>query len=172
MTVPTEPQTVGDEPQALLNALRQNLQLLGELAIRYEVELRPEQLAAPPAVSQPEHIYDMLGAELSQLAQEQVRVLLLDKQHRVVGQRVIYQGNGYSALVRPAEIFRPAVIEAAPAIAVAHNHPSGLPEPSEADVQVTKDLMLVGQLLGVELVDHLVIGAEGFISLRRRGVIA
>ncbi|MXY86532.1 MAG: hypothetical protein F4Y95_08625, partial [Chloroflexi bacterium] len=57
----------------------------------------------------------------------QVRVLLLDRKNRVVGQRTIYQGNAYAALVRPAEVFRPAVIEAAPHIVLVHNHPSGAP---------------------------------------------
>ncbi len=165
MTTETEPQ------QALLQTLRQQLSLLNELALRYEVELLPERPTDAPTIYRPEQIYELLRTELSQLAQEQVRVLLLDRQHRVVGQRVIYQGNAYAALVRPAELFRPALIEAAPAIAVAHNHPSGDPEPSEADLKLSRDLAQVGQLLGIELLDHLVIGRDGFVSLRQRGVI-
>ena len=64
------------------------------------------------------------------LAHEQVRVLLLDRRNRVVGQRVIYQGNAYSSVVRPAEVLRPAVVEGVPHIIVAHNHPSGDASPS------------------------------------------
>jgi len=159
------------ERQALIEALRANLSLLSELAIRYEVELRPERPSQPPVVTRPESIYELLRAEMASLAQEQMRVLLLDRQHRVVGQRVIYQGNAYEALIRTAELFRPALLEAAPAIVVVHNHPSGRPEPSAADIELSRDLVQVGQLLGVELVDHLVIGSDGFVSLKRQGLI-
>ena len=69
----------------------------------------------------------LLEEEMSRLVQEQVRVLLLDRQNRVVDERTIYQGNAYCALARPAEVFRPAVVEAVPQIVVVHNHPSGAP---------------------------------------------
>ena len=107
---------------------------------------------------------------MSSLAQEQVRVLLLDRKNRIVGQRTIYQGNGYAALVRPAEVFRPAVIEAAPHIVLVHNHPSGDPEPSRDDIKLSKDLDEVGRLLGIELLDHVVIGADGWVSLKTEGL--
>ena len=118
MTTPTESTPVNAEQQALLDALRRNLNLLGELAIRYEVETRPERPLDMLTIYRPETDVDLLGEELSRLVQEQVRVLLLDRKIRVVGQRTIYQGNGYCGLVRPAEVFRPAVIEAAPQIVV------------------------------------------------------
>ena len=170
MTNPTEPALVNAEPQALLDALRQNLHLLGELAIRYEVETRPERPADMPIIYRPQTVYDLLGEEMSRLAQEQFRVLLLDRKNRVVGQRTIYQGNGYCALVRPAEVFRPAIVEAVPHIVVVHNHPSGDPEPSRADVKLTKDLAEVGKLLAIELLDHVVIGADGWVSLKTQGL--
>jgi len=108
------------ERQALLEALRRNLHLLGELAIRYDVETRPERPANMPSVHRSQAVVDLIGDEMSRLAKEQVRVLLLDRQHRVTGQRTIYQGNGYGALVRAAEIFRPAIAAAVPSIIVAH----------------------------------------------------
>ena len=77
-------------------------------------------------------------------------MLLLDRQNRVVGQRTIYQGNAYCALVRPAEVFRPAVVEAVPQIVVVHNHPSGDPEPSRDDIKLSKDLVEAGRLLGID----------------------
>ena len=171
MTNLTESAAVNAEPQALLDALRQNLQLLGELAIRYEVETRPERPLDMPTIYRPQTVVELLGEEMSRLAQEQVRVLLLDRKNRVVGQRTIYQGNGYCALVRPAEVFRPAVVEAVPHIVVVHNHPSGDPEPSRADIRLTRDLAEVGRLLAIELLDHIVIGADGWVSLKDRGLV-
>ena len=167
---PSIPSTNDPERQALLDALRQNLHLLGELAIRYEVEARPERPEDMPIIYRPESVVDLFGDEMSQLAQEQVRVLLLDRKNRIVGQRTIYQGNGYAALVRPAEVFRPAVNEAVPHIVLVHNHPSGDPEPSRDDIKLSKDLDEVGKLLGIELLDHVVIGADGWASLKTEGL--
>ncbi|MCY3923234.1 MAG: hypothetical protein OXG27_12705 [Chloroflexi bacterium] len=166
----TIPSTDDPERQALLDALRQNLHVLSELAIRYEVETRPERPQDLPIIYRPESVVDLLSDEMSGLAQEQVRVLLLDRKNRVVGQRTIYQGNGYAALVRPAEVFRPAVSEAAPHIVVVHNHPSGDPEPSRDDIKLTRDLTEVGNLLGIELLDHVVIGADGWVSIKQQGL--
>ena len=106
----------------LLNALRINLSLLGEIAMRYEVETKPERPDDPPSIITPKDVHTLLGPEMSGLAQEQLRVLLLDTRNKVVGQRVVYQGNISSAIVRPAEVLRPAVVEAVPSIIVSHNH--------------------------------------------------
>ena len=171
MTTTTESTPVSAEQQALLDALRRNLNLLGELAIRYEVETRPERPPEMPAIYRPETVVELLGEEMSRLAQEQVRVLLLDRQNRVVGQRTIYQGNAYCALVRPAELFRPAVVEAVPQIVVVHNHPSGDPEPSRDDIKLSEDLVEAGRVLGIALLDHVVIGSDGWTSLKGRGLI-
>jgi len=168
--LPLIPSTADPERQALLDALRRNLHVLGELAIRYEVETRPERPLDMPIIYRPETVVDLLGDEMSVLAQEQVRVLLLDRKNRVVGQRTIYQGNAYGASVRPAEIFRPAVVEAAPHIVVVHNHPSGDPEPSRDDIKLSKDLAEVGNLLGIELLDHVVIATDGWVSLKAQGL--
>ncbi|MDE2752683.1 MAG: hypothetical protein OXI83_08925 [Gemmatimonadota bacterium] len=156
--------------EALLEVLRQNLHVLGELAVRYEVETLPERDPDAPALCSPQAVQRLLGPEMSVLAQEQVRVLLLDRKNRVVGQRVIYQGNDYSSVVRPAEVLRPAVLVAAPNIIVAHNHPSGDATPSPADIRVTKDLAEAAKLLGVELLDHVVIGRSEATSLKDRGL--
>ena len=160
------------EGQALLAALRSNLSLLGELAMRYEVETQPERSTEDlPSITTPHDVYDLLGKEMSALAQEQLRVLLLDRRSRVLGQRTVYQGNAYSSIVRPAEVFRAAVVESLPAVIVAHNHPSGAADPSPEDVAVTRDLTKAGKLLGIELLDHVVIGGKSFVSLKERGLL-
>ena len=162
--------TAAGHEDALLEALRQNLHVLGELAVRYEVETKPQRDPDAPALCSPEAVQRLLGPEMGALAQEQVRVLLLDRRNHVVGQRVIYQGNCYSSVVRPAEVLRPAVVAAVPHIIIAHNHPSGDASPSPDDIKVTKELAEAAELLGVELLDHIVIGRGDAVSLKDRGL--
>ena len=158
---------------ALLDALRSNLHLLGEIAMRYEVETQPERPTGDlPAINCPEDVRRLLGPEMASLAQEQLRVLLLNTKNQVMGQRVIYQGNVSSAIVRTAEVFRPAVIEAVPSIIVSHNHPSQDPTPSPEDAAITRELAQAGKLLDIELLDHVVIGGERFVSLKERGLMS
>ncbi len=161
-----------DKDAVLLNALRINLSLLGEIAMRYEVETQPERPDDPPSIGTPDDVHKLLAPEMSGLAQEQLRVLLLNTKNVVVGQRVVYQGNISSAIVRPAEVLRPAVVEAVPSIIVSHNHPSGDPTPSPQDVACTKELSQAAKLLGVELLDHVVIGGARFVSLKDRGLMS
>ena len=156
----------------LLNALRINLSLLGEIAMRYEVETQPERPDDPPSITTPGDVHKLLAPEMSGLAQEQLRVLLIDTKKVVVGQRVVYQGNVNSAIVRPAEVLRPAVVEAVPSIIVAHNHPSKDPTPSPEDVACTRELSQAAKLLGVELLDHIVIGGKRFVSLKEQGLMS
>ena len=162
--------TATGHTDALLAALRSNLNVLNELAVRYEVETRPDRDAEAPAVGSPEDVQRLLVAEMATLAQEQLRVLLLDRRNRVVGQRVIYLGNCYSAVVRLAEVLRPAVVAAVPNLIVVHNHPSGDAAPSTNDVDVTKALAKAAELLGITLLDHVVIGGDEAVSLKDRGL--
>ena len=156
----------------LLDALRSNLNLLGELAVRYQVETQPERPTDLPTISSPEDVKRLVQPEMANLAQEQLRVLLLNTRNDVVGQRVIYQGDIQSISVRPAEVFRPAILEVAPCIIVCHNHPSGSAEPSPEDVSITKQLIEAGELLGIKLLDHVVIGNPGIVSLKERGLMS
>ncbi len=156
----------------LLEALRANLNLLGELAVRYDVATRSELPEGLPAINCPEDVRRLLGPEMAPLAQEQLRVLLLNTRNLVVGQRVVYQGNVNSAIVRPAEVLRPAVMEAVPSSIISHNHPSQDPTPSPEDVAITRELSQAGKLLGIELLDHVVIGGEKFVSLKERGLMS
>ena len=164
-----------DIPQAnsremLLEALRSNLSLLGELAARYQVSTRPETPDNLPHIGSPRDVHLLLEEEMSHLAQEQLRVLLLNSRHQVVGQRTIYQGTVSSSQVRTAEVLRPAVVEAVPSIIVAHNHPSGTVDPSPNDVAVTRKLKQAADLLDIDLLDHVVIGKGSFASLKDLGL--
>ena len=162
---------VTDRDKLLMSALRQNISLLQELATRYEVgkaSARPEA-DAPPVLNHHDAAA-LLRLEMEDLVQEQLRVLLLDAKNRVMGRHLIYQGNVSSAVVRPAEVFREALMANAPKVLVAHTHPSGDPEPSPEDVSITAQLLRAGQLLGISVVDHLVIGRDTVVSLRARGL--
>ena len=168
MTETTKP----SQDDVLLDALRSNLRLLQELTLRYGVETRPEATAdRRPVINGPDDVLRLLGPEMAGLAQEQVRVLLLDIKHRVVGQRVIYQGNVRAVMVRPAEVLRPAVAAAIPRLIVCHNHPSGDPTPSAEDAALTRALVGAADLLGIQLLDHVIIGGERAFSMQEHGLM-
>lgn len=95
--------------------------------------------------------------------------LLLNTRRRVRGHVLISTGTLDTLLVHPREVFRPAIIAAAAALVIMHNHPSGEPTPSEADIKVTRDLIRAGQLLKMEVLDHVVMGANRHCSLRELG---
>jgi len=96
-------------------------------------------------------------------------VLFLNTRRRVKGHQFISIGTLDTLLVHPREVFRPAVIMASAAILLMHNHPSGEATPSEADIKVTRDMIRAGQLLKIEVMDHLIIGRNSYVSLRELG---
>ena len=123
-----------------------------------------------PPVGSPEDVANLLSIEMAALEQEQLRVVLLDTKHRILGTRTVYQGSVNQAQVRVAEVFRDAVRRQATAIVAVHNHPSGDPTPSAADVALTVEIVAAGQLLDIELLDHLIIGQGRWLSLKRLGL--
>lgn len=123
-----------------------------------------------PSIRSPEDAYAIAGADMATLEQEHVRVLLLDTRHRVIRTVTIAQGQANSAQVRMAELFKDAVRHNAVAVILLHNHPSGDPTPSGADIALTAEAVAAGKLLDIEVLDHLVIGQGRFCSLRRLGL--
>jgi DNA repair protein RadC len=137
-----------------------------EIAARV-VALGPDQR---PEIKSPDDVINLVGVEMAALDQEQLRVVVLDTKHRVVAIRTIYQGSVNQAQVRIAEVFREAIRHNAVAVIVVHNHPSGDPTPSAADVTLTSDLAKAGDLLDVDVLDHLIVGRGRHVSLRRLGL--
>ena len=155
----------------ILHLIRENLRLLGGLTARYEVPglgVSPEG----PDLRGPADVVAYLGPELADLAQEQLRVALLDTKNRVIGTQLVYQGGINATSIRLADCFREAVARGAAAVIFAHNHPSGDPTPSPEDVRLTREAGRVAEMLGIELLDHIVIGGQGHVSLRERGLYA
>lgn len=137
-----------------------------ELGRRLLVE-QPEE---SPQVRAPEHVANLLQLEMAALEHEQFRVVLLDTKNRVIRIHKLYDGTVNTSLVRVAEVFREAVRQNSAAIVVVHNHPSGDPTPSQEDVRLTAEIVRAGRLLDVDVLDHVVIGRKGFVSLRERGL--
>ena len=144
-------------------------QLLAALELgRRFVSLAPEERAS---IHSPQDIANLVAAEMATLDQEHLRVLLLNTRNEVLGIQEIYVGNVNSSMVRVAEVFRPAIRDNAPSIIVVHNHPSGDPTPSAEDVAITRELIAAGELLGIQLLDHLVIGSGNrYVSLNEKGL--
>lgn len=129
--------------------------------------LRP---AERPRVRSPEDLARLMMGSMSTLEQEQLRVVLLNTKNRVLAEEEICRGSLNSAAVRVGEIFREPIRQNAAAVILVHNHPSGDPSPSPEDVRLTAAARQAGELLDIELLDHLVIGRGDFVSLRERGL--
>ncbi len=95
-----------------------------------------------------------------------MRVLLLDAKSQLVEKVSLYQGTANSSVLRAAEVFRLAIIRNCPGLILCHNHPSGDPTPSPEDIEATKQLVAADRILDIELVDHLIIGHQRFVSLK------
>lgn len=121
-------------------------------------------------VTSPADIARLLHAEMELLQQEELRLLVLDTKHHVLAAPVLYRGSVNAAPARVAELFREAVRRNASAIAIAHNHPSGDPQPSADDIEFTRAVVRAGRLMEVEVLDHVVFGHGRYVSMRERGM--
>jgi len=141
------------------------------LARRMASEMREEA----PLLDTPEAIADLMREENRLKDVEIFQIVLLNTRRRYMGHVKISDGTLDTLLVHPREVFKPAIAGNAAAIVLMHNHPSGDPTPSEADIKVTRDLIRAGQLLKIEVLDHVILGRatherpKDFISLRELG---
>ncbi len=143
-----------------------------QLLAAVEVGRRVAGLRSPerPTIRTPQDIADLLRPEMALLDQEHFRVLALNTKNQVMGVQTVFVGSVNSTTVRAAEVFRDAVRRNCPSVVVAHNHPSGDPTPSAADVEVTRELVAAGKALEIAVLDHVVIARDGFVSLKERGL--
>lgn len=137
-----------------------------ELARRLALEKPDERMR----IQSPEDVAAILSTDMAALDQEELRVVLLNTKNEVLRVVTVYRGSVNAAQIRVAEVFKEAVRQNAPSLVIAHNHPSGDPTPSADDVAVTRELVKAGQLLDIEVLDHLVIGDGRHVSLRRKGL--
>jgi DNA repair protein RadC len=123
-----------------------------------------------PIINSPADAAALVQYEMSLLEQEMLKVMLLNTRNRVMMITTLYTGSVNSSQVRAAEIFKPAIQNNAPAIVLAHNHPSQDPTPSPDDVSMTRAVISAGKLLDIDLLDHIIIGGNRYISLKERGL--
>ena len=123
-----------------------------------------------PQVKTPADAAQLLMLHMGLLEQEEVRTMLLDTRNRVVATPMIYRGSLNAASMRVGEVFKDAIRNNAASVIIAHNHPSGDPTPSAEDVTVTKALCAAGKLLDIEVLDHIVIAHNRYVSLKERGL--
>ncbi len=133
--------------------------------------LEGDALRRGDAVTCAAEVHRRLRPRLSVLVQETFWVLALDAKNRVLALRQVAQGSATQVEVHPREVFGPAVREGAAAIIVAHNHPSGDPEPSEQDRTLTTRLKRSSEILGIPLLDHVIVAGATFVSLADRGLL-
>ncbi len=124
-------------------------------------------------LSNPRAVYEYLSPTMSELTKEQFKVILLNAKNRVLDVELISEGTLTASLVHPREIFKKAIERSAHAVILAHNHPSGDPTPSREDREITLRLIQAGKLMGIEVLDHIVVGRgkPGYASFRERGLV-
>ena len=155
--------TGGDIRAALINREGDTPQEVSTLLEAVAAVMTPKQRVQ---IKQPQALAALLMAEMSVLDQEQLRVVLLNTQNRIMKIVILYQGTIDSACCRPAEVFKEAIRMNATSIIVAHNHPSGQVTASREDVEFTKNIVAMGNALEIAVLDHLIIGEGQYASLR------
>ena len=121
-------------------------------------------------IRSPADAANLVMTEMGLLEQEQLRVILLDTKNRVLATPTIYVGSLNTSLIRVGELFREAIRANCASLIVLHNHPSGDPAPSPEDIAVTRQIVQAGKLVDIDVLDHLIIGRQRFVSLKERGL--
>jgi DNA repair protein RadC len=121
-------------------------------------------------INSPSDAADLVRYEMSLLEQEYLKIMLLDTRNRLLDIIEVYHGSVNSSQIRVGELFKPAIQRMAPAIICFHNHPSQDPTPSPDDVAVTRAIVSAGKLLDIDVLDHLIIGGNRWVSLKEKGL--
>lgn len=122
-------------------------------------------------VSSPNDLANLLMNEMAYLNQEVLKLIMLDTKNIIISNKNIFKGSLNTSIVHPREIFSEAIKKNSNSIIICHNHPSGDPTPSKEDINITIRLKECSKIIGIELLDHMIIGKQGFISLKEKGII-
>lgn len=122
-------------------------------------------------ITSPKDVSCVVMDEMKNLKQEVLKVIMLNKKNIIIGERDVFKGTLDTSIVHPREIFNLAISNSASSIIICHNHPSGSPEPSSEDINITKRIKECGNIIGIELLDHVIIGYNKYISLKEKGII-
>jgi DNA repair protein RadC len=143
----------------------------GAARLQAALELGRRSLAEQddrPQVRSPADAANLVMCDMQLLEQEELRLVLLDTKNRVIAIPTLYRGNVNTSVIRLAEVFREALRYNAVGLIVVHNHPSGDPTPSPEDIRVTERMVEAARLMDIDLLDHVVIGHNRFVSLKER----
>ncbi|MFZ3076424.1 MAG: DNA repair protein RadC, partial [Psychrobacter glacincola] len=124
-----------------------------------------------PVIRSPKDISILLMEEMRHLDREQFRTVLLNTKNQVLETEVVSVGSLNSSIVHPREVFKNPIKKSAAALILVHNHPSGDPTPSREDIEVTKRLTEAGKILGIDILDHIIIGDNRYSSLKEKDLI-
>lgn len=133
--------------------------------------LSQSRLPSSPTIRSPRDAADLLMEQLRYLQKEHFVCLFLNTKNHVIAQETLSMGSLNAAIVHPREVFRAAIKCSSASLICAHNHPSGDPTPSPEDIKLTKRLLEAGEIVGIEVLDHVVIGDGKFVSLKEQGFI-
>lgn len=136
-----------------------------------EIRKRRYRGKSPPSVRSPEDVYRLLKKQLEGQDREHFVVILLSSKNAVIGVETVSIGTLNASIVHPREVLKPAVVNSTAAIILAHNHPSGVATPSQEDIAITKRIRKAGEILGIDVLDHVIVGKGTYQSLKELGVI-
>lgn len=139
-------------------------------ALELAYRLRQDDLGFQPSIHSPEDAISQLQHDMETHEEERFCVLLLDTRNRLLRTAEVYKGSLNTSSIRVGEVFRDAIRINAAALIAAHNHPSGDPTPSPEDISVTRAIVEAGKLLDIEVLDHLIIGRNRWVSLKSKGL--
>ncbi|WP_024613305.1 DNA repair protein RadC [Clostridium sp. Ade.TY] len=122
-------------------------------------------------VSSPNDVASMLYGEMGTFNQEVLKLIILNTKNEITKIKDVFKGSLNSSLVHPREIFNEAIRNSAASIIICHNHPSGDPTPSDEDIKVTTRLKECGEIIGIKLIDHIIIGRNIYVSLKEKGIL-
>ena len=144
------------------------LEALWELYNRFSIN---KKLEKNYIISKPEDIYDLVKDDMKYFEQEHFRVLMLNTKNILINIKDIFIGASNSSVIETRKVFKEALKYNAKNITICHNHPSGDPNPSKEDVNISLRIKEAGKIIGIDLLDHIIIGDNRFISLKYKGVI-
>ena len=162
----TDPRTLAAHP-GMGEATAAALRIVTVAATR----MARQKVREAPVIGSWQALIDYLTIDMAHLTVERVRVLYLNTRNMLILDDLVGEGSIDEAAIHPREVIRRALDLGAAALILVHNHPSGSPQPSRADIEITNRIAEAGRLLGVSVHDHVVIGREGYVSLKAKGLI-
>ncbi|MGP8320649.1 MAG: RadC family protein [Methanosarcinaceae archaeon] len=144
-----------------------------QITAMFELARKLEAFTDEPKrkIKSPADVYSILYPKMREQKKEKLTALYLDTKNQILREEVVSIGTLNANIVHPREIFKSALLESSASVILAHNHPSGDPTPSKEDIAVTKKLIEGGKLLGIDVLDHVIIGDGRYVSLKDEGLV-